>query len=98
MVGDFRNQADGRHVAAAESANHPLPASLRSPMVRFCTWCKEICIRPNVICREDSIIVYIYGEERKAFWNGRELMVGDGICEKCHAERFPETVQKGKTP
>jgi hypothetical protein len=63
-------------------------------MVRFCTWCNEVCIRPSVIRAEDSIIVYIYGGEHKAFWNGREVMVGDGICEKCRAERFPETVAR----
>lgn len=67
-------------------------------MVRFCTWCKEICIRPSMIRTEDSMIVYVYGEDRKAFWNGRELVVGDGICEKCRSEKFPETIEKGKIP
>lgn len=66
-------------------------------MVRFCTWCKEICVRGQQR-PTDAVIVYMYGEDRKAFWNGHELMVADGICEKCRAEKFPETVQKGKTP
>jgi hypothetical protein len=64
--------------------------------VRFCTWCKEICIRGHRR-PADSVILYVYGEERKAFWNGAELIVADGICEQCRAEQFPETVKKGAT-
>ena len=67
-------------------------------MVRFCTWCKEVCIRPAVIRGEDAIILYIYGEDRRAFWNGRELVVADGICEKCRAEKFSEFPKKGSQP
>lgn len=63
--------------------------------VRFCTWCKEISVRGHKR-PTDCVIVYVYGEERKAFWNGAELIVADGICEQCRAKEFPETV-KGAT-
>jgi hypothetical protein len=93
----FRDQADGCHSAPAELANRSVSAPVRSPMVRFCTYCKEIAIRPTAIRAADAMIVYIYGEDRKAFWNGHELIVADGICEQCREKKFPETVQKGKT-
>ena len=62
----------------------------RLPVVRFCSWCKEICYRPAGMRPTDALIIYAYGDERRAFWNGRELVVADGICEKCRAEKFPE--------
>lgn len=62
----------------------------RSPFVRFCTWCKEICFRPPGMRQTDSILISVFGSERRAFWNGREIIVADGICEKCRAEKFAE--------
>jgi hypothetical protein len=97
MVTDFRNQADGSHSDPAQLANGPLPPSVRSPMVRFCTWCKEFCIRPSSVRAEDALILYVYGEERRAFWNSREVIVADGICERCRAEKFPDTLERKTT-
>lgn len=65
----------------------------RGPVVRFCTWCKEICVRGQQR-PTDGLIVYIYGEDRRALWNGRDLIIQDGICEKCRAEKFPETLHR----
>ena len=96
MEQDFRNQADG-FAGAAEPETVALPVPEQRPAVRFCAWCKEICVRPKAIRFEDALLIYIHGGERKAFWNGRELLVGDGICETCRAQQFPES-KKGKTP
>jgi len=96
MEQDFRNQADG-FAGAAESADTSAPAGNRQPVVRFCAWCKEICVRPKAMRFEDALLIYLHGGERKAFWNGRELLVGDGICEKCRAEQFPESMSRASS-
>lgn len=57
--------------------------------VRFCTWCKEICVRGSRR-PTDAVMISVYGDERKAFLNGRELIIADGICELCRAEKFSE--------
>jgi hypothetical protein len=62
----------------------------RNTVVRFCTWCKEICFRPAGMRPTDALIIYAYGNERHAFWNGLELTIADGICEKCRADKFSE--------
>lgn len=98
MEQEFRHQADGCHSHSAEPADHPLPPADRLPLVRFCSWCKEIVIRPKAVRAEDALILYVYGQERKALWNGREVLIADGICEQCRAKEFPETLKKGTTP
>jgi len=96
MEPNVRNNAAecGPPDSAADSANR------RSPLIRFCTWCKEICFRPAGMRPTDAMIIYVYGDERRAFWNGRELLVADGICEICRAKHFPESPVKtaGATP
>lgn len=61
--------------------------------VRFCTWCKEVCVRDQQ--PKDFITVYICGEMVKVLLNGREIIAGDGICEACRQKHFPETVKSG---
>jgi hypothetical protein len=50
--------------------------------IRFCKWCKQIDVRgPR---REgDVIAILIIGERVRACWNGRDMIVQDGICEVC---------------
>jgi hypothetical protein len=66
--------------------------NVTAPVVRYCTYCKEVCVR-GAHRPLDAILVYIYGDDRRAFWNGRDLIIQDGICERCRAEKFPETVK-----
>lgn len=93
MDDTFRDQADGHHTASSDVADRPLPASDRLPVVRSCCWCKEILIRPGSVRAEDALIVFVYGNERKVIWNGHELIIQDGICERCRETKFPETTQ-----
>jgi len=100
MEQDFRNQADG-FAGAAEPEAHALPLSEQRPAVRYCTWCKEICIRPKAVPAkeglQDALIVFIYGDERKVYWNGHEVLIGDGICEICRAREYPESRKAKKS-
>lgn len=61
------------------------------PVIRFCTWCKEVCIRGQR--SEDFLTVWVSGSVVKAMLNGNEIIVGDGICEACRQKNFPETVK-----
>jgi hypothetical protein len=78
---------------ACPSADTPsvsdLPAAInRAPCgtrVRFCTWCKQIDIR-GARRENDVILLYIHGNEQRAFWNGRAAIIQDGICEACAVE------------
>src|SRR5579864_2818928 len=46
----------------------PALTAERNPVVRFCSWCKEICFRPAGMRPTDALIIYAYGDERRAFW------------------------------
>jgi hypothetical protein len=50
--------------------------------IRFCTWCKQIDVRGT---RRDTdvISIIIAGKIILATWNGKTVMVQDGICEAC---------------
>jgi hypothetical protein len=66
-------------------------ASPRGSVVRFCTWCKEVCIRGQR--QDDFLTVWVSGNIVKAMVNGHEIIVGDGICPACRLKEFPETVK-----
>jgi hypothetical protein len=87
----LRNPADERHETPVDAGGDP-PTSQRDPVARFCSWCNEIAIRGQQRAN-DIIVLYVHGAERRAFWNGKVLLVQDGICERCRREKFPETVK-----
>ena len=60
--------------------------------MRFCTWCKTVTIFPGQ--PDDYLNVLIGYNRRMAILNGHSLIIQDGICEKCRAEKFPETVKR----
>ena len=105
MDQDFRNQADGFAGAAepeeAAGAAPDLAAraalEAQQPIVRFCAWCKQMHIRLKALDAKDELTVSAHGETRRAYLNGRELLIGDGICEICRAREYPESM-KGKKP
>jgi hypothetical protein len=100
MDEENRDRTDERHEAAADIGHDPaaphdrasIGAAAAGPVVRKCSWCKEIAVR-GAWRDSDTIIVYIFGQEQKVIFNGKYLIVQDGICEKCRAEKFPETVK-----
>jgi hypothetical protein len=50
--------------------------------IRFCGWCRQIDIRGP---RRDTDVVslLIIGKRILAAWNGKVMIVQDGICEAC---------------
>ena len=62
--------------------------------LRFCNWCKDLTIIAGQQREDDILLLYLHGQEVRAFWNGKSLIVPDGICERCRKEKFPETVRK----
>jgi hypothetical protein len=78
-------------------AKRPRPARGLAPMssslrVRFCTYCKVTTIFPGRA--DDHISVFIGGDTRVAAVNAEAVIIQDGICEPCRAEKFPETVKR----
>jgi hypothetical protein len=87
MEQTLHDRAPGRDTPPADAAVSP-PASVRGPIVRFCSWCKEIAVR-GAYRDEDSLIVIVHHGERRAVLNGKDLIIQDGICEKCRPSLWP---------
>jgi len=62
--------------------------------VRLCKWCNSVTINPNGQRETDALCVVIVGQTKSVHAHGMhgDLLVQDGICEKCRAEQFPETL------
>ncbi len=56
--------------------------------IRFCGWCKQIDIRGP---RRDSDVIslLIIGKRILAAWNGKVMIIQDGICEACSKRLHP---------
>ncbi len=56
--------------------------------IRFCGWCKQIDIRGP---RRDSDVIslLIIGKRILAAWNGKVMIIQDGICEACSERLHP---------
>jgi hypothetical protein len=94
---EIRNHAAGRDAVAHDAGNDsatpnpdtqpatrpteltPTAAGFR---IRHCAWCKGVDIRGP---RRDTDVVtlLIIGKRLLAAWNGKVMIVQDGICELC---------------
>lgn len=50
--------------------------------IRFCGWCKQVDVR-GARRDTDVIAILIVGKVTMACWNGKPMIVQDGICEAC---------------
>jgi hypothetical protein len=64
--------------------------------VRLCKWCKQIDLR-GARRQTDVIAILIIGEIVRACWNGKDMIVQDGICESCAAALKSGRVVDGST-
>lgn len=91
-----KNQPVGR-VGIANRSDHDSSAAFgndsASPRVRACSWCKAVTVFAAEQRAEDVIVLYVQGTDARAMWRGKPILVQDGICEGCRAEKFPETVK-----
>ena len=72
------------------------PATSSGVRVRLCKWCKQIDLR-GARRQTDVIAILIIGEIVRACWNGKDMIVQDGICESCAAALKSGRVVDGST-
>ncbi len=81
------NYGRNPETAPATRPTEPTPTAAGF-RIRFCGWCKQIDIRGP---RRDSDVIslLIIGKRILAAWNGKVMIIQDGICEACSERLHP---------
>jgi hypothetical protein len=88
----LHDRAPGRHAAGDESGNDSPVAEV--DIATICAWCPGIHILKLQRRESDVIIVFQQGKRIAISRNGIPLRVSSGMCERCRAEKFPETLPR----
>ena len=75
------DQRDRSETAERRNSDGDAGAPAGDPIVRWCCWCKQTGIRN--VRQTDLVMVVIQNGERKAYLQGAEIVIQDGICENC---------------
>src|SRR5271157_4926324 len=93
----LHDRAPGRHEAADEPGNDS-PIT-ENAIATICAWCPGIHVLKLQRRDSDVVLIFQQGKRIAISRNGIPLLVSHSMCEKCRAEKFPETLpRKDGTP
>ena len=72
-------------------------ATIAGVRIRLCGWCKQLDLR-GARRQTDVMAILVIGEMVRACWNGKDMIVQDGICESCADALKNGRVVDGSTP
>jgi len=83
-----------RHEAPAESGDGSKTPEAGNEIVTVCGWCAEVNILKLQRRAADVILIFQQGKRLAISRNGIPLKISHSMCDKCRAEKFPETVKR----
>ena len=92
MEQENRNRAAERPEVTDRSCNDS-PAA-ESEIAVICAWCPGIHVLKLQRRDSDVVLIFQQGKRIAISRNGIPLQVSHSMCEKCRAEKFPETVKR----